>query len=100
VPHHPPHLIGLQAADEMPIERRQIDQLCLLGDGLLQATLAKAALAGSHRSPDGSCGLALAHRQQTATGRQLPPQLGEPCSQEIGGEAQMKVWSKSWRQRA
>ena len=81
VAHHTPGLIGLQPADEMPVEGRQIGQLGLLEHRLLQATFTKAALAGGHRFADPIRGLALAHRQQAAAWRQLGLEGGQSPGQ-------------------
>jgi hypothetical protein len=70
---HAPGLVGLQATDEVPVERLEIGELLLLGTGLLQPALTETAHPRRHGPPQGGGGLALAHRQQTAAGGQIAP---------------------------
>ena len=72
---HPARLVGLQAADEMPVERPEIGQGLLLGDRLLQPTFGEAALAEGHGAADGLSRLPLAHRQDPGRGGQPPAQF-------------------------
>ena len=75
--HHRAGLVGLKAADEMPVEGFKIGKLRLLGRCLLEPALAETALARSHRLPDPGDRLALTHRQQPAPGGQAGAHQGE-----------------------
>ena len=86
--HHAPGLVGLQPADEMPVEGLQISQLVLLGGGLLQPALSEAALTRRHCGTDRRSGMPLAHRQQPAARRQLLPQALQPRGDGRGGHGQ------------
>ena len=66
----------------MPVERGEVSQGLLLGDGLLQTALAEAAQAQSHRLAHHGGRLALAHRQQAGGGRHPVLQGGQPSGQE------------------
>ena len=79
---HGAHLVGLQPADEVPIQRRKISQGLLLGDGLLQPTLGKTALTQARQGANGLRRMPLAHRQQACGGRELGLQDLVPLRQE------------------
>ena len=66
-----PHLVGLQTADEVPIQVNAIGQFLLLRRGLLQATFTKAALPGLRQRANAAGGVTLAHRKQAGVGGQL-----------------------------
>jgi len=83
-PQHTPGLVGLQAADEVPVERPEILELRLLGHRLLQPALTEAALTGSHGAADRLCGLSLAHGQQPRGGGKLAPEGLKARGQRIG----------------
>jgi hypothetical protein len=81
---HRAHLVGLQATDEVPVERSEISQFGLFGGGLLQTALRETALAGGHSSPDLMRRLSLAHRKQPTTIWQGGPQVVQALLQGLG----------------
>ena len=83
-PHHAADLVALQPSDEVPL-KPELRQQLLLGQGLLQPTLPKGALAKLGQGLNRCSRVAFAHRQQPRCGwkrrTQGRPSIGKRARQ-------------------